>query len=61
MAHGVGLNQVGHVGLVEHANAGHLRVVGDTYAADAIVALGRHLTGATSAVAGVRVKIVGVI
>ncbi len=61
VAHGVGLNQVGHVGLVEHANAGHLRVVGDTYAADAIVALGRHLTGATSAVAGVRIKIVGVI
>jgi len=51
MSHRVGFDQVGHVGLVEHPDAGDHGVVSDPDAADAIVAGSGHLTGATSAMA----------
>ncbi len=51
MAHGVGLDQVGHVGLVQHADAGHHGVVGHAHAAHAVVARARHLARAPGAVA----------
>ena len=51
VADGARLDQVGHVGLVEHAQAGHARVVGDARAAHAVVAGGRDLARAPRAVA----------
>lgn len=44
VSHRVRLDQVGHVGLVEHTDARHLRVIGDTHPADAIVPFSGHLT-----------------
>lgn len=58
VSHGVGLDQIGHVGLVEHANAGHARVVRHPDAANAVVARGGYLAGAARSM---RVKpVVGV-
>ncbi len=51
VAHGVGLDEVRHVGLVQHPDSRHHGVVGDADAADAVVAGARDLAGAAGAVA----------
>lgn len=66
MSHRVGFDQVGHVRLVEHPDAGDHGVVSDADAADAVVAGSGHLAGTTGAMAvepvvrvpGVRVRVV---
>ena len=66
MAHGVGLDEVCHVGLVQHPDACDEGVVGDSDSADAVVPSSGNLSGASGAVAvepvvgvaGVRVGVV---
>lgn len=50
VAHRVGLDEIGHVGLVEHANAGYLRVVGHAHAANVVVACRCDLACTSSSV-----------
>ena len=47
MSHGVGFNEIGHVGLIEHPNSRYLGVVRDTDTADTIVTGGRDFTRAS--------------
>ena len=47
VAHRVGLDQVGHVRLVQHANARYLRVVRHAHAANVVVTRCRYLAGAS--------------
>ena len=66
MAHGVGLDEVCHVWLVQHPDACDEGVVGDSDSADAVVPSSGNLSGASGAVAvepvvgvaGVRVGVV---
>ena len=66
VAHGVGLDEVCHVGLVQHPDACDEGVVGDSDSADAVVPSSGNLSGASGAVAvepvvgvaGVRVGVV---
>lgn len=51
MAHAVGLDQVGHVRLIQHSDPGYLRVVSYAHAAHAVVPGRRYLAGASRSVA----------
>lgn len=49
MSHRIRLNQVGHVGLIQHPYPSNLRVVCDAHTADAIVTCGSHFSGTAGA------------
>ena len=51
VTHWVGFNEVGHIRLIEHPDSGDHAVVGDAYAADAVVPGTRNLSGTSSPVA----------
>ena len=51
MTHWVGLNKVSHVGLVQHSDSSHHGVVGHAHAANTVITVPWHLSGAPSAVA----------
>lgn len=51
MAHAVGLDQVGHVRLIQHSDPGYFRVVSYAHAAHAVVPGRRYLAGTSGSMA----------
>ena len=51
VTHTIGLDEVGHVRLIQHANTGYLRVVRYAHSANVVVPRGCHLTRAPRSVA----------
>jgi hypothetical protein len=49
MTHGIGFNQIGHVGLIQHSDTGYFGIVGHTNTTDAVVSSGGYFAGTTGA------------
>jgi hypothetical protein len=50
VSHGVGLNEIGHVGLIKHSDSGNFAVIGNSDSADSVVTSSGDLTSTSRSV-----------
>ena len=59
MSHRIRLNQIGHVGLVQHSDTGHFGIVRHSNTADSIITFGGHLPSTSCTMAAIKAKTFG--